>query len=99
MKRLLVVGLAAVAALFVSVAVTAQPVPSGGLRYVTHDGTLTGSGTTGSPLSSTYTGDITGIYSGSGLLGSADSGSATLAIDPTYTQRRISATTCYDGGS
>jgi hypothetical protein len=34
----------------------AQPIPSGGLRYVTHDGTLTGSGTSLSPLS------VTGVH-------------------------------------
>ncbi len=40
-------------------------------------------------------GDITAVIAGSGLVGGAESGSARLAIDETYTQRRVS--TCPPG--
>lgn len=102
--------------------VIAQPVPPPGLRVVTHDSTLKGSGTVATPLGlalcgssgiwkmngsatgwgcgsdAVNTGTVTSVGSGSGISGGPITSSGNLAIDPTYTQRRVSGTCATPNG-
>lgn len=50
MKKASAIALAVITASLVALVVYAQPVPGGGLRFVTHNSEMTGSGTIGSPL-------------------------------------------------
>jgi hypothetical protein len=87
-KIILWCALSAFAALlFVANAPSADtPTTGGGLTRVTHDSSLTGSGTVSNPLAIAGTvGDITGVTAGTGITGGGTSGTVTITLNETAT--------------
>jgi hypothetical protein len=64
--------------------------PGNSIRVINQDGTVT--------CQAVGTGDITAVYTGTGLLGGGVSGDVTLSADTTYLQRRVGSA-CAQGSS